>query len=450
MDENILKTTEESLPEAPKKKSCRTLVTIISAITAFVVVAAVLLSTVLSPFGHYISARWNMLFKNYEAAYSHLDKMNKPVLDSEELMLGFIVKPAKTTFTGTDGNPYFSEEFEYDENGNLLKHKESYSYESFKETYDYDDKGNLIKETHYVKGEVESYSILRDYDEQNNVTSYKVETPDGRIVLEITLDYTYEGKYPASADMVIVNGREDEEYKAELTFLHDKKGYLTEITYKGERTVISYEKTIGECETVFSFQYDKDYFVSELTITETFSYVSEYSNEKHTQKYERCEEFNKTDPVRLDWKRTVGSNVSTGWKEWQYDECGNLLLEKSYDVSEGTEFTSYTYDKNGFLISKNDNDDHIEEYTNDEHGNPTTVKHTRGENKEVYHTENEYEYDKYGNILKKTAKTEECSFIVESNLVVEYEDWQVIYKPIDKRNVFELYELYDYINYLDY
>lgn len=448
MDENIIETTEEAVAESPKKKkTVKALIVVFSSLTALAVVAAILLSTVFAPYGHYLSARWNILVKNYEAAYSHLDKMNKPVLDSKELMLGFIVKPTKATFTGADGNPFHMEEFEYDKNGRLIMEKQSYADGSFMETYDYDDKGNLIEKTFYVNGDKKSYSIIREYDKHNNVTSYRVVYGEDNCVLEIALDYIYENKYPVSADMKIINGKENKEYKAELTFSHDKKGYLTEIVYKGEHTVLDYTKSVVDCETVFTFEYDKDYFLNKLNITEEFSYISKYSNEKHTQKYERCETFNKTDPLRLDWKKTSNGYVSTGWKEWEYDDRGNLIREESFDRVEGAhDITTYDYDKKGHLIYKNKNDQNIEEYTNDKEGNPIEIKHDKSSENEIYYDKKEYEYDKYGNILKATTKSEKDGH----STVAEYEGWQIIYKPIDKRNVFELYDLYSFINFVKF
>lgn len=448
MEENILETTEEeNLPEAPKKKR-RPIVAIISATVAFVTVAAVLLSTVFSPFGHYLSARWNMLFKNYERAYFHLDEMNKPVFDSEVLLLGFIVKPSKETRIGSDGTPYFEEEFEYDNSGNLIAHRKSTYEGTYRETYDYDDRGNLIEKVFYVRDDVKSHSIKREYDEQNNVTSFDVVSSKGNSVLKITLDYTYEGKYPASADMDIFSGKKDEEYSAKLTFSHDKKGYLTELIYKGERTVLDYSERRCECETVFSFEYDKDHFVKKLNISEDFSYVNEYTNDTITKSYERIMEYDKTKPVKLEWEQTTNGKTTVGWKEWEYDNRGNLIHEESFDGADRTfETIIYTYDKNGFLVSVEKNDT-LEEYTNDKYGNPVEIIHSKNETDEFYYTEKEYEYDKNGNILKESVEIEAHDNLSANSYVVEYEDWQVFYKPIDKRNVFELYELYDYIHHL--
>ncbi len=439
---------------APKKKTIKKfIIAAISVLASFALISAILLGTVFAPFGHYLSARWNILINNYDAAYSHLNKMDKPVFNSEELLKGFSTEPAVTRSFGSNGNLSSENINTYDNRGRLIKAESNTARDAVYYTYTYNNEGKLIEKSFYYNGSL-SESIIRKYDKHDNVELYEYKRA-GLLMFSISLDYTYKGSAPTAAKVKILKG--ENEYLAELTFKHDSKGYLTEITYKGDRSVIGYFSTAGECEAKFTFTYDKRHFLSECVIREDFTYTSEYSQKASTitrevkNTYENGRITSHTDGKISSSSNSGGNGIK---EEYRYDERGNLVREIKYDSSLGeTTVYEYTYDENNHLILKQELDKYdsvkrSEKYTNDKYGNPIRTDHSISYSGEKYSETAEYKYDKGGNILEKSRTIEENSQTTHGTYITKYENWKVRYSPADKKKVFEYYGFDKYINYI--
>lgn len=272
-------------------------------------------------------------------------------------------------------------EYEYDQDGNLVKIKEYDSYGTPRAEYEYFEDGKKKKEVQY--------------------------NLEGGVSREI--EWNRKGYVVYSADYDI-DGNIRDKREAEL----DANDEIIKWTfYNGdgivEERVIKYEydengnKIKETCEIngdSFITEYENEYYANG-EIKKVIEYVSDYKTEKIYDKngnevsnvrYYNSEIVSKTE-AEYDEQgneiKYIHYENDQIVEEREYDKDGNLIREfiAAYDGSIG-EYTSYTeikyeYDKNGMQIK--------------------TVRYESLEDME-YISECEYEYDKNGNVTKQIIK----------------------------------------------
>lgn len=90
-----------------------------------------------------------------------------------------------------DGSLWFSGNYEYDNNGNMIKEEGYYEDSEYVEKYVYNDQGQVIElhhGAHYYRGSYDTYYYTYEYDEQGNLIRENKIEPDFQICTEYTYD----------------------------------------------------------------------------------------------------------------------------------------------------------------------------------------------------------------------------------------------------------------------
>ena len=278
---------------------------------------------------------------------------------------------AISTYDTSTGNG-FQWDCQYDENRNLIKVINTKNYRSGDwYEYGYDEKGRRIREAHYFADGRCVYDLEYAYDEKGNQLS-RVDHEDGTPVLEIENEYDDQGNLICKTDYT---NQERHKYIYE----YDNRGnMLSQIYYNKNGTVTS----------SYSYTYDdrgnllcEIYYSSDGTINRKFQYT--------------------------------------------YDQKGNKVDEFLYYGSDDTTHRSYTYDKQGNMLSSSTfaEDGSIASqqiYTYDKKGNKTSEAFIKADGVESYRKE--YTYDSHGNVTGMTQYDKG-----ELARIEKYTDYRVVY-----------------------
>lgn len=269
-------------------------------------------------------------------------------------------------------------EYEYDEQGNLIRTTVSNGNEYYndRQEYEYDTMGNLLREkTSYISEYSDSYSeqtheTEHEYDAAGNLLRSKSTETDVN-------DYTYED---------YINGGMQEVHSVKTKTTEDEYEY--DAAGKILRTVSNYVETYEDN------QEDEDrVFISadEVSGQGTIEVLYEYDaagnliKETNTDSYES----------EVD----AFSFTFISWTIYEYDAAGNLLKESHYydwNPDSPDEWTEYEYDQAGNLIQKSD-ENRTYKYEYDAAGN--LIMETYYNNGTEWERR-EYEYNEDGKQIK--------------------------------------------------
>ena len=272
----------------------------------------------------------------YEEAYSIFKK-----LEDSEMCAKFYYVPSHIEYTS--GNNKISYDFYYNENNILsqtIKVEDSSTDSNDRKTvddYEYDENGNLIK------------CILTNYKEEKGVYDYTYDE-NGNLVKKIsvltngnmeTVEYTYDD-----------NGRLVKEYaisRITVEYKYDEKGNLIEKinTYLPD-----------DSESINRYTYDENGNLIKDVYTS-------YGINKHIIDYTYDANGN------LIKKVFIHSDGMEYINEYIYDSKGNLIKDVYYTSDDQRYVTDYTYDENNNIIKSIYRGSYtcVEEWTYDENGN---------------------------------------------------------------------------------
>lgn len=312
-------------------------------------------------------------------------------------------------------------EFIYDDDGNCLSKTLTYTSEGVSKTvtenYTYDESGNLIKiidsdgnitTTEYnsmgkvavatdEKGRQTSY----DYDDLGNLV--KITYADGT---SESFTYDREGNNLTATDRL---GRT-------VTMKYDKVGNLLTKTYPNG-AVVSYSydanynlvSTTGTSGGVTKYEYDKigrnTAIIDALGNRTGFAYNSHSQLESMTDAKGNVHTYTYDDNGnRIKTTYPDGSSVSS-----EYDARGRVTSQ----TDQHGYTTAYTYDGGDRLTSVKDALGNVTSYTYDEVGNLIMVTDAKGNS--TYYT-----YDDFGRVIKTTnalGKTAEATYDISGNVL---------------------------------
>ena len=261
------------------------------------------------------------------------------------------------------------------------------------------------------------YKMRETYKQDYFVNEY---FSDGRIKEE---KYLYKDHYNYNPvfDTKVAYTYGTEDKINNITQIQDNYANITqEFTYDGLDRVVKHKQNLIEQDIVY-----KD--TGELA-SESFSYKNSESDETRIGIYATSYSYSD------DSQKKLKSISNLGTENYKYDKLGRIIEKSiptnySYDIKEvygyyknGDRATNiinsikyfndrelvrrelYTYDKNGNIISQNDNGRQVKAYTYDRVGRLIKEKNI-DLNKEICYT-----YDEQGNILAKTVNGEETKY----------------------------------------
>ncbi len=261
------------------------------------------------------------------------------------------------------------------------------------------------------------YKMRESYKQDYFINEY---FPDGRIKEE---KYLYKDHYNYNPvfDTKVAYTYGTEDKINNVTQIQDNYANIThEFTYDGLDRVVKHKQNLIEQDIVY-----KD--TGEIA-SENFSYKNSESDETRIGIYATSYSYSD------DSQKKLKSISNLGTENYKYDKLGRIIEKSiptnySYDIKEvygyyknGDRTTNiinsikyfndrelvrrelYTYDKNGNIISQNDNGSQVKSYSYDKLGRLIKEKNI-DLNKEICYT-----YDEQGNILSKTVNDEETIF----------------------------------------
>lgn len=266
---------------------------------------------------------------------------------------GSMVWHDKTTY-----GPSAFESWEYDVEGNVLRHEESapqYAH-SRMDTWQYDPEGNIA---HY-----ETISPNAFYSPQHNETSYRYDA-DGNRTQAATLSYREEG---------------DVEFTWEYSYDFDDRGSLRKYTSQEESSEVRIYDAHGKLTQIGSLNTD-----GSVEITAEWEYDS-------SGRLARAELLGGEDPVILEtWEYDADGRViryagignikyySHRVTTWEYDALGRVIRSEHTDGDSGQlqSIGSWQYDEAGRLVLRkvvsaaDDSDEELETWRYDDAGRMT-------------------------------------------------------------------------------
>ena len=227
--------------------------------------------------------------------------------------------------------------------------------------YEYDAVGNATKVVHH-NGETVRYS----YDVFGRLS--EIMYPDG---------YCTNYEYDLCDRLVKVTGRDSGvttyEYDANGNVLlcDRSNGTYTTYTYnaRNEQILLENRRDSGDLLSSYAYEYDRNGFITKETEkVDSYTYVREYTYDAVGQLVSYTETTN---------------GKTTATYSYTYDKAGNRVGMVYYDASNTKYWTNYVYNENNELIS--------ETYNYDKN------------KKKVISTETTYTYDTDGNLITKDA-----------------------------------------------
>lgn len=289
--------------------------------------------------------------------------------------------------------------------------------------YNYNEIGDMVRYTSFDEnGEVVDDSLyLIEYDEAGNKT-YEEDYWNGMLsgVIEYALD-------PDGYAFVKTQTSYEPDGGRSISECDDRGNTVHSIVYDADEAVVYEDFT--------EYTYDEEGLILYTKQTGYFDGVLSF-----------LYEFNEFgDKVNGIFYADDGSVEFGSRSEYEYDEDGNMLWEKNYDVVTGrqTQESIYaveivddwpeSYEKT-FIYYEEDGSKSV--YENDVNGYELseTVYNAEGEIETVYR--NEYEFDENGNELMLNRYENERLCLVVQYDVIETEDWGCHYEKI-RTEIFE-------------
>jgi len=283
-------------------------------------------------------------------------------------------KPTLELYFGAPYHSTYAYTFKYDENQNLTESGFYYEGNRYNITlYQYDEKGRPTRQIN-PDG---SYTDL-EYDENSNITK--------RIGSRGNLEeYTYD----ADGNCLIIEYKEDGDVYLRITNEYDSKGNCIK---KYSESAVGKENSI---QTVTTIEYDENgRVIKELAEQSNgISWCTQYEYDENGRMIKYRNEH-------------LSGWISLRVQTYKYDENGNLLEEHIEDKDGPNRSIFYELDAKGNCVKQ------------------ICTMHRLGYTTvETY----EYEYDEYGNVIKKISSGETDS--AESRVVSTYSDYKLYYNP---------------------
>lgn len=282
---------------------------------------------------------------------------------------------------------------------------------------DYDENGNVIRNTSYDEnGEmIDDYRYLLQYDADGNRIHEEVYW-NGQLIEVVEYALSKNGE-------VVMKNRlgYDPEGGSSIVEFDEYGSCVHTVTYDADGAVIY--------ENFAEYTYDEEGWI---LYTKESVYFDGVLSAEH--------EYNQYNDEVLDVFYNEDGSVSFGSRtEYEYDERGNRLSMKVYDVVTGrlTRESAYAVKKiDGWeenyeateICYEEDGSKYVYEY--DERGNELTetVYNAEGKIEVVYRSE--YEFDDEGNVLLHDRYENERLHLVVQYDVIETEEWSCHYEKI--------------------
>ena len=414
---------KESVLHKSKKAILIVAIAAALAILAFVIIPA------LAPFAHYGLGRLLIPMGAYSAAYWNLQNAEE-LFDTEDLLEDFIVLNgfSKEYFV-SDGEKTetSSTYYTYDEQGNITSRTGAYLRGTTTSTFtnEYDEQGYLIRTTCYNEdGEVkDQYEYVYEFDEQGQKISQTIYDTDGNIHQL----YKYDGKgnevcYIYFNDDGSINTQYDFEYDADGNKRSETRYNGTEIDYhhdydKDGNEIYEIIYSGGIPLTIYEREYDKK--------GNLIAYIH-YDGDKRIQCYREYALDLFGNPVKVI--NYTDSGEIDSYTEYKYDLHGNrtkaIVYEPDVILSGSGEVVAEDFIRSGWTTYKYDQNGNCTRETDyDANGSKQYVKKRK--------------YDSAGNLkYVNTVRYKTDSFFnrfkPDSQVIREYGDFRVFYKPAIK------------------
>lgn len=318
----------------------------------------------------------------------------------------------KAVSLDSDGSPYYTTVYTYDEKGNVLREQTLDVNDMFLSGFacEYDDSGNtLLYQTLSGENEVSEWESYT-YDENSNMLENVLYGADGSVQSRFVNTYNEQGNLLTSENYTgdVLDSRDESIYDENgnlLTYTtYDADGviaYLDQNTYDAQgnriRTETTYETNGIPSTFVTEAEFDDK---GNLTLSKV------YNDGFLTDRYEY--QYDAQSRVTAYSMYEGNSTTAYSTSEFEYDSNGN----RSRVISKSEGFllsdTRYTYDENQNVLSSVSVDEKGQElsrseYTYNENGDILTS--TDYEYQEVIARE-ESEYDEAGHLLRSTVYDE--------------------------------------------
>lgn len=248
---------------------------------------------------------------------------------------------AKETQHSSDGSIYSISDYEYDENGNLVKTNNSIAavidfdgnpirdnnsdieYEHSLTVYEYDANNNKTKEAVCDEDGNISHWWEYEYDANNNMTKYIWYGSDGSIFGETEYEYEYDANNNVTKR---IQYNSDGSIYEWIEYEYDAKSNLIkEIPSNPDLS-----NPDSDDQTRYEYEYEYEYDVNNNKIKSTEYYF-----------------------IYLD-DELIYEEIR-GWTEWEYDANSNMTKETSYfgpDNDYITQWTEWEYDANNNMTKR--------------------------------------------------------------------------------------------------
>lgn len=339
MENNNIVVTSEA--EATPKKSKKGLIITLSIVAAVLVVLGVL-AIIFVPklFGEkdadkskYEQAIQLIKDGEYEEAYNIFTEL-KDYEDSEKYLKNFMVICATEKEYDADGSLMYTTTYKYNEKTNTITRTDidpEYPEDSFVWEDIYDDEGFLVRYNHIENGELLSYTLY-EYDKDGNKIGEK-DYDDGKLFSE------YKREFDEYGNLVCITNYDESgniSYRYEYEYEYNDDGKPVSCVYYSDGNRDGYRE----------YKYYEDGTLKTETYSNTdgeFSSTTEYNKDgkeiRYTSYYDYGDDY------------TEASEYT-----YEYDENGNLVLEKSYLDGDIEHMYKYEYDKNNNLIREDECD----------------------------------------------------------------------------------------------
>ena len=302
-----------------------------------------------------------------------------------------------TTYDDVEGGGIDTTEYIYDEKGNCIKEIFSSGSHQYNTEYIYDENGNRIKELEYdYAGELSSI-IEYLYDEYGNCTKNLSYDMNGALIS--TTLYTY-AQSLCTGETTMINDQISEMYQ----YNYDSNGNRIKTEMLNSE--------FGELSTIES-QYNSngdeirsEYYLSDGTLASCYEYAYKYDNNgNYIEK--KCYQITEgSDQYTYDSNGHCVKHVNSAFyngtqtsTEYTYSESGNCTKEVLYDSDGSVTYTlKYTYDEKGNCVEETGSPTGSKKFTYNENGN--LIKTTYDDNRYI-----EYSYNENGNLIKEVNYT---------------------------------------------
>lgn len=249
-------------------------------------------------------------------------------------------------------------EYEYNEQGNLVKMSASYestyaregTTDTHSEQYEYDTAGNVLRQsTQHLYDWSDEYSTT--YNEETTETEYEYDAAGNLIRKKSSHDST--NNYFQNSTEYSYGSHSKESGTEETSYEYDPAGNLIRMRYMSNQELE--ENYVGDGEDNDNSRKESDtweytyvYDNTGKLLKETEIYVSQtvWSNgDESTNEYTYWTEYEYDDngyPSRMSRFVDYRPDSPIGWEEYEYDQSGNLLREiEEHSIIE------YEYDADG-------------------------------------------------------------------------------------------------------